>query len=88
MSVTGSRRQFTAAHQRGGRSVVMTYRDPNESGVALDPSLVAVAPEAESADDARSDELHCQDGVHLADERIPDFGSTIRYGSAVLWRGG
>lgn len=44
----------------GGRA----YRNPDECRVRLDPCLVVVAPEAESADDSRHDELRGQDGVH------------------------
>lgn len=50
-----------------------TYRNPNNSRVRLDPGLVPLAQEAQRADGARRDELHRQDGVHLADELVADL---------------
>jgi hypothetical protein len=62
----------------------MTYRDPDNARVALDPVLVAFAEESEGADTGGSEELNGQDGVDLANELVSDVDCSLSHGAAKL----
>ena len=52
--------------------------------MALDPTLVVIAEEAEGAHGSRSNELDSQDGVNLANKLVANVDGGLSYRAAEL----
>lgn len=61
-----------------------TYRDKNQGRVCLNPGLVGRADEADGAHGAGDKQLHCQNGVDLADELVADVDGGFGHAAAEL----
>ena len=68
--------------------VVVTYRCPDEAGMALDPRLVRIAEEADGAQGGGGNELDGEDAVDLADELVADVdgGFSDRASKLFCWK--
>lgn len=68
-----------------GSMGVVTYRCPDEAGMALDPRLVRIAEEADGAQGGGCDELDGEDTVDLADELVADVDGGFGDGASKLF---
>lgn len=68
----------------GTRKPTATYRDEHQSGMVLDPRLVALTHKAQCAHEPRHQQLHGQDRVDLADKLIADVDGRLGDAAAKL----
>ena len=80
----GKKSQWLVAFRGEVAAGQLTYRSPKHARMSLDPSLVALAPEAEGAYATGDDELHGQDSVDFTDKLVADVDSGFGHGAAEL----